>query len=762
MADLLLELFSEEIPARMQAPAAAQLKEAVLKGLAALGYAATEAVDYVSPRHLALIVRGLPETQADVSSERKGPRINAPQAAIDGFLRSTGLTIEQLEVRGDNYFAMIEQKGRRTAEVLPAMIEGILADFSWPKSMRWGSGTQAWVRPLHRITCLLDHVVLPVQFAGVTSGNETFGHRFLAPAAITLHHPNDYEQKLTDADVLIDAARRRIRIETLLAERAAELGLTLKDDPGLLAEVTGLVEFPSVLAGRIDAAYMHLPPEVLISEMREHQRYFALLDAESKLADRFLLVSNMDVARMDDNGAAIVAGNERVLRARLADGKFFWEQDRKIPLKDWANKLDGVVFHAKLGAMAQKVARIAALAEHLAPLVGADPGLARQAAELCKTDLPSGMVGEFPELQGVMGRYYAQAEGLPAEVADAIRDHYKPLGPNEAVPEAPVSIAVALADKLDTLAGMFAVGEKPTGSKDPFALRRAALGVIRLIRENSISFQLLSWLNEFSNSPSFYLFTFRNKDDVPSYAFSTPVAMSRYSGRNTILAAGIKPEDDEFYSAREEHDSFGFEFETKLGNDEKTSVEEELYLENEQAFQYEFVSSLLQFFHDRLKVMLKDEGVRHDAVEAVLAPEADDLLDIATRARALNAFLDSTDGANLLAGYKRAVNILRIEEKKDARAYAEAVQTTLLSQDAEQELYSSLLSLDKTLGAKLDARDYAGVMADLAALRAPVDAFFEAVMVNDPAPETRANRLNLLHCLRERMNRVAAFECIQA
>lgn len=673
MADLLLELFSEEIPARMQGPAAAQLKESVLKGLHALGYAPTEAVDYVSPRHLALIVRGLPETQADTRQERKGPRTNAPQGAIDGFLRSTGLSLDALQVRGDAYFATIEQKGRPTAEVLPEMIEGILQHFAWPKSMRWGSGTTAWVRPLHRIVCLLDHAVLPVSFAGIQSGKETFGHRFLAPSAITIHHPTEYEQKLTDADVLIDAASRRTRIIALLAEKAAELGLTLKDDPALLTEVTGLVEFPSVFAGRIDAAYMHLPPEVLISEMREHQRYFALQDAAGKLAHRFLLVSNMDPARMEDGGAAVVAGNERVLRARLADGKFFWEQDQKLTLHEWNKKLDGVVFHAKLGTMAQKVVRVAALAEHLAPLVGADPKLARAAAELCKADLPSGMVGEFPELQGVMGRYYAQQQGLPAEVADAIRDHYKPQGPTDSVPNAPVSISLALADKIDMLTAMFSIGEKPTGSKDPFALRRAALGIIRLIRANEVRVPLKS-----------------------VFAFAHP-----------------------------------------------------------------FHAELLPFFHDRLSVVLKDEGLRHDAIEAVLTPEADDLLDLASRAQAVNDFLSSTDGTNLLAGYKRAVNILRIEEKKDAQAYAEAVQTNLLSQDAEQELYSSLLNLDKTLGAKLEARDYAGVMADLAALRPSVDAFFEAVMVNDPLPETRINRLNLLHCLRERMNRVAAFERIQ-
>jgi glycyl-tRNA synthetase beta chain len=682
MATLLLEIFSEEIPARMQAPAAEQLAGSVRSGLEKLGYKVGSVESFVSPRHLAVRVSDLPAKQDDVSEERKGPRANAPQPAIDGFLRSTGLTLEQLELRGDTYFAMIETKGRDTAEALVPMLNDVLANFSWPKSMRWGAGEKSWVRPMHSIIALLDSTILPVQWGNVKAGNTTRGHRFLAPDAITIAHPSEYKAKLKEAYVWIEALERETAIRNQLSAAADKAGLALNEDEGLLREVTGLVEFSSVLTGKIDADYMHLPPEVLISEMKEHQRYFALLTADGKLADRFLITSNMDVSRMEDGGAAVIAGNERVLRARLADGKFFWEQDNKVKLADWAKKLDSMVFHAKLGTMSERVMRLKNLSIAIAEKLKFDVALAARAAELAKADLTTGMVGEFPELQGVMGRYYAKAQGEKAEVAEAIAEHYKPAGANDNVPNAPLSITVALADKLDVLAGMFAVGEKPTGSKDPFALRRAALGVLRIIRGNTLSLKL---------------------NDVLQIALSN---------------IGQKHQDE-------------------------TRAE------------------LLAFFHDRLKVMLRDEGIRHDAVDAVLSAQSDDVLDITARARALQAMLESEDGANLLAGYKRASNILRAEEKKDNTIYTPLPKAETLAVDAEKALFAALNALETEAAPLLAKADYTGAMKALATLRAPVDRFFVDVMVNDADTAIRTNRLQLLARLRAQVQQVANFDAIQ-
>ena len=722
MPTLLLELFSEEIPARMQGPAAEQLQQKIVSGCQALGYALDESgvETFVSPRHFAIRVKSLPAKQADVKAERKGPRANAPRAALDGFLRSTGLTLDQLELRGDTYFANVETKGRDTREALVPMLNEILVNFAWPKSMRWGAGTKTWVRPLHSIVALLDGEVLPVAWEHLQAGNTTLGHRFLSPKPITIAHPDEYEANLKAADVWVQAEARRAHIIEKLRAKAAELKLTLKEDEGLLREVTGLVEFPAVLAGRIDADYMHLPPEVLISEMKEHQRYFALLHADGSLADRFLITTNMDPARMEDGGAAIIAGNERVLRARLADGKFFWEQDQKIRLEDWGHKLDSMVFHAKLGSMQARVERLTKLATFLAPKLGADHVLVERAAHLAKADLTSGMVGEFPELQGVMGRYYAMAQGEPNEVAEAIAAHYKPLGPSDSLPEGAVSLSLALADKLDVLAGMYAVGEKPTGSKDPFALRRMALGILRIILTQQLSLPL-----------------------------------------EPVLAKAVKLAYDA--AAKSERESLAKRAQKQNAKSENAHALNVDVIETDfsTARAKETEAELLAFLQDRLKVSLKDEGIRHDVVDAVLTEDADDLLDIANRARALNAMLATTDGENLLAGTKRAMNILRAEEKKDKRTYDAHAKAKLFAIPQENVLFDGLTAVEKQIDPLLDARDYAGAMKLLASLRAPVDAFFEAVLVNDPDANIRLNRLALLSQLRSQMQRIADFDALQ-
>lgn len=665
MADFLLELFSEEIPARMQAAAAEQLQQKITDALKSLGVEFGAVKSLVTPRRLALRVQGLPQEIAAQSTERKGPRTNSPDAALQGFLRSTGLAKEQLDVRDDTYFAVIQTPARALADVLPPLLSDILTNFHWPKSMRWGAHDVQWVRPLKNILCILDGAVLPFIWAHLTANNQTFGHRFLAPAAITISNAADYENTLEKAYVLADAEVRKARILEQAKALAAQAKLTLKDDEGLLQEVTGLVEWPTALLGDIDAHYMELPPEVLVSEMRAHQKYFALHDTGGKLAPHFLAISNQVAT---DGGKAIAAGNARVLRARLADGAFFWAQDQKKKLDAWGAGLTDMTYHAKIGSMSERVTRIVELSKRIAAEIGADLAKTERAAALCKNDLTTGMVGEFPELQGVMGRYYATNQGEAQEVADAIRDHYKPAGANDSVPTAPVSIAVALADKLDILAGMFAIGEKPTGSKDPFALRRAALGVIRIIRENNIKLPLAAFL----------------------------------------------PEKD-----------------------------------------------LLPFFHDRLKVMLRDEGVRADVVEAVLSADADDMLDIAARAKALQDFVNTKDGENLLAGYKRAVNILKAEEKKDKISFGVDVDANALNATEATALLSAITAAEPTVKSALAAHDYTAAMTALAGLRAPVDAFLEGVMVNDADAKVREARLKLLAKLRDSFGAIADFSAVQ-
>jgi len=669
MADFLLELFSEEIPARMQAEAARHLQTAFEEAIKFAGLTCREVKTYVTPRRLALICKDIPAIQPDSTVEKKGPKTNAPQAALDGFLRSTGLSLEALEKRtvgkDETYFAVIHQKGLPTAAVLQTIIEKILAEFPWPKSMRWGAGDTRWVRPLHSIACLLDNGVIPVNFAGITAGNITYGHRFLAPAAITLKNADEYIEKLRSAKVMADATERKDAILAQAEAIAQKNSLTVKPDKGLLEEVTGLVEWPTVLIGSIDTRFMDLPPEVLTSEMRAHQKYFALLDSVGNLAPKFLIVSNMITS---DRNSAVIAGNERVLRARLSDGRFFWDQDRKKPLSEWAEGLKGVTFHAKIGTVAEKAQRTRTLAILISDCVqGADKKSIERAANLCKADLVTGMVGEFPELQGVMGRYYALHQKEDAAVADAIRDHYLPLGPDSPIPTAPLSACIALADKFDTLISMFAAGEKPTGSKDPFALRRSALGIIRIVLENNLRMPLKKYLND----------------------------------------------------------------------------------------------ELIVFFSDRLKVVLKDKGIRHDLVAAVMAGGDDDLMRIMVRAKVLQEFLGNEDGANLLAAYRRASNIVGIEEKKDKKSYTGDVNISALQEAEEKKLFEALEKIGPKVKAALDKEQFSNAMETLATLRSPLDAFFDKVMVNTEDLSLRANRLNLLSQIRIALDAIADFAAIE-
>lgn len=687
MADLLLEIFSEEIPARMQARAAEDLARLVGDSLKAQGLAAAALDAFGGPRRLTLIARGLPKAQPDTAEERKGPQVGAPEQALQGFMKAAGLaSIDQAEVRelpkGKFYFAVAVRKGRPTAEVLKDVIEGALTQFPWPKSMRWAANPTRWVRPLHRIVCLLDGKVVPVAFAGVAAGDTTAGHRFLAPAPVRVKSAADYEAKLQKARVVLRPEKRAALIESGLRALAAREGLTVRPDPALLAEVTGLVEWPVPLLGTIDAAFMDVPAEVMTSAMRKHQKYFALSTAGGAFASRFGVIANMETK---DKGRAIVAGNERVLRARLSDAKFFWDEDRRQRLETRVAKLEERVFQAALGTVHDKVKRLVKLAASLASHVpGADAALAARAALLCKADLSTGMVGEFPDLQGTMGRYYALHDNEPADVADAVAEHYAPQGPADACPSKPLSIAVALADKIDSLAGFFAIDEKPTGSKDPYALRRAALGVIRIILENRLRLPLRAVFAE---------------------------AVGHYS-----LAADAQ----------------------------KTAHE------------------VLEFFADRLKVHLREKGVRHDYVAAVFAlGDEDDLVRLMARVEALGSFLASDDGANLLVAYRRAANIVRIEEKKDGVSYGGDVTGEALGAPEAAFLLEALDGVSGPVGAALDAEDFATAMAVLAQLRAPVDAFFDKVTVNTDNSGQRAARLRLLSRIGAVMGRLADFSRIE-
>ncbi|MDP1837461.1 MAG: glycine--tRNA ligase subunit beta [Reyranella sp.] len=682
MAELLLELLSEEIPARMQARASEDLKRLVGDGLKAAGLSFTGARAFATPRRLALVVEGLPVAREDVSEERRGPRVGAPDQAVQGFLKGAGLaSLDQAEKRdtgkGEFWFAVVTKKGGPTAEALPAIIDAAMKALPWPKSMKWGSGTMLWVRPLQSIVALFDGKVLAGEVAPggamkpIPFGDTTRGHRFLSKGDFKVADFADYTAKLRAAHVVLDPVERKKIILEAAERLATGAQVTLKADDGLLDEVAGLVEWPVPLLGTIDAQFMDVPPEVLIVSMKTHLRYFVTTKPDGTLANRFVVVAN-NAAR--DGGKVITDGNERVLRARLSDAKFFWDQDRKTTLESRLPSLKGIVFHAKLGTQAERVERIVKLAGEIARFVpGADARQVEQAARLAKADLVTGMVGEFPELQGIMGRYYALGEKLPAAVADAIGDHYAPAGPNDRCPNAPVSVVVALADKLDALTSFWAIGEKPTGSRDPFALRRAALGIIRIVVENKIRLPLA-----------------------------------------TFFKAG----------------------------------------------------DLMDFFADRLKVQVREKGGRHDVVDAVFALGGeDDLVRLLARVEALQAFLGTEAGKNLLTAYGRAANIVRAEEKKDkglAAMIAGAPDAALLEQTEEKAVAAALAEVERSLGPALKAEDFAGAMAAFAGLRAPVDAFFDKVTVNvTDKPELRLNRLKLLNQIRATMDRVADFSKIE-
>jgi glycyl-tRNA synthetase beta chain len=685
MAELLLELFSEEIPARMQARAREDLARLLGNALGEAGLEFNEIKTFATPRRLTTVVEGLPARSPDMREERKGPRVDAPDAAIKGFLKSTGLaSADQAERRDDKkgayYVALLERPGHATAEVIAEIMPELVKSFPWPKSMRWGCGRLRWVRPLQSIICLLDGKVVPFEVHGIRSGKETRGHRFMAHEPFKVRRFKDYEEKLRDAKVILDGDERARIILEGARKAAAKEGLTLLEDEALLAENAGLTEWPVVLLGSFDEEFLSVPPEVLATSMKAHQKCFSLRKKDGALASRFIVVANLEAR---DKGNAIVAGNERVIRARLADAKFFFEQDRKVMLPDRVPKLKEIVFHEKLGSQYERVQRVWRLARELAPLVDADPDLAERAAILAKADLVSLMVGEFPELQGVMGRYYALDQEEIEAVADAIAAHYRPLGPSDDVPREPVAIAVALADKLDMLVGFWAIDEKPTGSKDPYALRRAALGVIRIVLENDLRLRLKEYL-------------------------LTHQATAKFDPAVHNLA-----------------------------------------------------DRLLSFFADRLKVHLRDQGARHDLVDAVFALGGDDLLIIVRRVEALGRFLDTEDGEHLLIGAKRAINILRIEEKKDSRTYDESPDPTLFKRPEEKALAKAVDAVEKASAAAITREDFEAAMAEMAKLRTPVDEFFDHVTVNATDPGLRANRLRLLNRIRATTLTVADFSKIE-
>jgi glycyl-tRNA synthetase beta chain len=686
MAELLLEVFSEEIPARMQTRAAEDLERLIGDKLKDAGLAFDTVRSFATPRRLAAVVDGLPARSPDVSEEKKGPRVGAPEAAVQGFLKSAGLkSLDQAEIRadkkGDFYVATIKRSGRATPQVVAEIVPEIVRNFPWPKSMRWGGGRLRWVRPLHSILCIFGGKVVPFEIDGIKSGKETRGHRFMAPKPFSVRSFDDYVQKLRKAFVILDPREREAIILKGAQKLAAKQQLVLIEDMALLAENAGLTEWPVVLMGSFDDSFLDVPGEVLATSMKAHQKCFSLRRGE-RLANRFILVANLAAK---DRGRAIVAGNERVIAARLADAKFFFDHDRKVMLEERVPKLREIVFHEKLGTQYERVQRVRVLAREIAKLVRADPDLAERAAILAKADLISDMVGEFPELQGVMGRYYALDQEEDALVANAIGAHYKPVGPSDDVPRDPIAISVALADKLDMLTGFWAIDEKPTGSKDPYALRRAALGVIRIVLENDLRLPL---------------------NDV------TRAALQKWRQLTPHGSADVQ-------------------------------------------------ASLLAFFADRLKVHLRDQGARHDLVDAVFALGGDDLLMIVRRVEALGLFLDTEDGEHLLTGTKRAINILRIEEKKDSCSYDQPPDASLVKQPEEMALAKAVDEVERDAAAAVAKEDFEAAMAAMARLRAPVDAFFDHVTVNTDDPALRENRLRLLNRIRSTTLTVADFSKIE-
>ncbi|MFN7178165.1 glycine--tRNA ligase subunit beta [Hyphomonas sp.] len=748
MAELLLELFSEEIPARMQAKAEADLLAAVTGKLKEAGLSWKAAFGVSGPRRLTVVVEGLDARSADVREEKKGPKVGAPEQAIAGFLRGAGLKdISEASIvsdakKGDFYVAYTTVPGRDAKDVIAEAVPEIVKTFHWTKSMRTADGDLRWVRPLQRIVCLLDGAVVPFEVGGLASGNVTEGHRVHGRGPYTVKSWADYKQQLEGkGHVVLSRDDRRAVILKGIEAACSGAGLQWIEDKGLLEEVVGLAEWAVVVLGRMDPDFLDLPPEVITLSMRTHQKYFAATDAKTgKLAPVFIVVANIAAS---DGGAKIAEGNARVLSARLSDARFFWEKDKATPLEVMGEKLKTIAFKEELGSLGDKVERVAALARELAPKVGAEPDLAERAARLAKADLVSEMVGEFPELQGVMGRYYALAAGEDARVADAIRDHYKPQGPGDSVPSEPVSVAVALADKLDTLVGFWAIDEKPTGSKDPFALRRAALGVVRIVLENKLKVGL---------SYSMIQPDHRAKQAIVRASLTRLDTEKLDEAERASKAKAIK---EQF--ARYDEDAKGF-----IARVASLKTEAELLA----SFLDQLPPTILnlrEFFSDRLKQVLRDQGKRHDLIDAVFALGEDDLVLIVKRVEALGAFLATEDGANLLAGYRRAANILKAEEKKGALPGADKVDAKLVAKgpEAEQALAKALGDVKATLAGPLETEDFAGAMTVLAGLRAPVDAFFEAVMVNDPDAAVRTNRLALLAGVRDAIHQVADFSRIE-
>jgi len=738
MSDLLIELFSEEIPARMQAKAEADLLAALTAKLKEAGLAWKSAFAVSGPRRLTAVVEGLDARSADVREEKKGPKVGAPDQAIAGFLRGAGLsdiseaTVVSDPKKGDFYVAYSTVPGRDAKDVIAQAVPAIIRDFHWPKSMRWATGELRWVRPLQGIVCVLDGRPIPFEVGGIASGNTTEGHRVHGRGPYTVMGWADYKAQLEGkGQIVLSRDDRRAAILQGIEQVCAGAGLQWIEDKGLLEEVVGLAEHPVVVLGKMDSGFLDLPPEVITLSMRTHQKYFAANDAKTgKLAPNFIVVANITAS---DGGKKIAEGNARVLSARLSDARFFWEKDKATPLEVMGGKLKTIAFKEELGSLGDKVERVAALARELAPKVGADPELAERAARLAKADLVSEMVGEFPELQGVMGRYYALAAGEDASVADAIRDHYKPQGPSDSVPADPVSIAVALADKLDTLTGFWTINEKPTGSKDPFALRRAALGVVRLILDNDLRFSL----DRFNDAQ-----VLKHQTRTLSTDWTTPDM--------TALASAIM-----------RHGVFSQEARSALGAVEGGAP---VWADSVTRHDPSVSDSLLDFLHERLKVHLREEGLRHDQIDACLAmPERCDLVLIVKRVEALAAFLAAEDGATLLAGYRRAANILKAEEKKGALPEGLKVDPALIGKGPAQEqaLWKALEAAEAKLEAPLKAEDFAGAMSVLSGLRAPVDAFFEGVMVNDSDAKVRENRLALLVAVRGALHKVADFSKIE-
>ncbi|TKA87115.1 glycine--tRNA ligase subunit beta [Sulfitobacter sp. 15WGC] len=688
MPDLLIELFSEEIPARMQKRAGEDLQKLVTNGLVEAGLTYGSAAVFTTPRRLTLALGDMLAASPRQVEERKGPKADAPEKAVEGFLRGAGLTRDQLEERdtpkGKVLFAKIEKPGRPAAEIVAEVLEQTIRNFPWPKSMRWGSGSLKWVRPLHSILCVISDgagaEVVPLTIDGITAGNTTRGHRFLAPDEIEVAGFEDYQDKLSRAFVVLDPATRADTIWHDATNMAFAAGLEVVEDAGLLAEVAGLVEYPVVLMGRIGEDFLGLPPEVLQTSMKEHQKFFSVRNPKSGQIERFVTVANRTTA---DEGATILAGNEKVLGARLSDAKFFWDNDLRsvttgAGMETWVKALENVTFHNKLGTQAELIDRMATLSRELAPLVGADADEAEKAARVAKADLSSEMVYEFPELQGLMGSYYARRAGMSDAVADAAKDHYAPLGPSDDVPTAPVSIAVALAEKIDKLTGFWAIDEKPTGSKDPFALRRAALGVIRILVENDVSLSLNDVLGQ-----------------------SAEIVGDRDAGRADT-------------------------------------------------------ADILGFIHDRLKVYLRDQGIRHDVIDACIAMDgSDDLTLLVKRARALSETLKTDDGENLIQGFKRANNILSQAEEADGVEYSFGADPKFAETEAEKDLFAALDKAEAKITPAMAAQDFSTAMAAMAELRGPIDAFFEAVQVNAENPTVRRNRLNLLSRIRTICSAVA-------